>query len=142
MGETNKAIDNLIRRLQTFPQDMTARLKLADLYAMNGETEDAVRHYQIAAEQCEQEKSLRKAAAIHKRVLKYDEFNLHSSARLIRLYHELGLEERPSALATSFGRYLDNIPDEEQVRLLKIVSRELGSAFLEKRIYESVIGAR
>ncbi len=89
--ESKKAIKKYLKLIERSPRDERLRLKLGDEYLKNGEAENAIKEYLVAAELYAKEDYSARAIAIYKRVVSINPKHIEAIHRTASLYLKQGL---------------------------------------------------
>ncbi len=102
--QLKKSIEDLVRALETNPDDTRIRLRLADLYHKAGLKEEALEHYRRSAERLAAAGFQSRAIAIYKQIHRLDPQAAEVLGTLARLSREQGLLGDSLHYYTEFAR--------------------------------------
>ncbi len=91
-GNIDKAIREYLRIVEDDPKDVRVWLKIADLYAKQGQKEQACQHYEKVASYYSEQGFYLKAVAVYKQILKVNPQLAEMNLKLAHLYKQLGLK--------------------------------------------------
>jgi len=90
-NKASKKIDQLLGLIEKDPNNAKNRLRLADVYAREGDKKSAIREYRTAAKHLSGEGFNLKAISIYKKIFALDGMSLSDHKSLASLYTEEGL---------------------------------------------------
>ena len=91
-GQSQKAVKELQKLVESTPRDSRLRTKLADLYLRNGDSENALQEYLKVAELYEEEDLNARAISIYRKVLSINPDYVEALHKTAKLYIKEGLE--------------------------------------------------
>lgn len=107
-GKLDKAIKEYQKLVAEDPQDVRAKLKVADIYARKKEIPAAIKIYREVAEHYAKENFHLKSIAVYKTILKLAPTLVEINEKLGDLYHQVGLDNDAINQFYIVATYYDN----------------------------------